>query len=63
MIHPDIKPIGNVSPLPRIQIGQPDRKQEYVDPINQLAAQLRQIEGDRIWALVEETCNGHGASA
>lgn len=62
MINPDAKVIGHIPPRPRIQIGPPDKKPGCCDPVDALKELDRIAEARRIWELIEQSCNGHGAA-
>lgn len=64
MINPKAEVIGHIPPRPRIQIGPPDKKpaSPYCDPVDALKELDRIAEARRIWELIEQSCNGHGAA-
>jgi hypothetical protein len=63
MIPRDAEPIEHRPPLPRIQIGQPDPQPSAPnteDMRDEMWRFQRQVEGDRIWKLIEQASEGNG---
>lgn len=65
MIRGDVEVIGHRAPMPRIQIGQRDAIPADPNTASDLARSemwqfQRWAEGDRIWRLVRQACEGNG---